>query len=73
MKQTYKIKIVKRGYVEVTVESDNATQEDVYKFVEEKLKTSKNVHWGDPSLSIVQILNDDKAEGPKSPQIRYNK
>lgn len=71
MKRTYRVKVIKRSYVEVTVDSEDMDQTQVYELVEDRLKTSKNVKWGDPTFNIVSITNDQGSKGPKTPQIRY--
>ena len=71
MKRTYRVKVIKRSYVEVTVDSEDMDQTQVYELVEDRLKTSKNVKWENPTFNIISIMNDQNAKGPKTPQIRY--
>ena len=71
MKRTYRVKVIKRSYVEVTVDSEDMDQTQVYELVEDRLKTSKNVKWENPTFNIISIMNDQNVKGPKTPQIRY--
>ena len=70
MKKTYKIKAVKRTWIEVTADG-SLSQDEIYELAKEKA-SKRGVKWEDPSFSIVSIDIDDTAENAKTKIIASN-
>ncbi len=57
MKKTYKVKVTRRAWIEVTAD-DSLSQQEIYALAKEKVSKGK-VKWEDPSFNIVDIQIDD--------------
>ncbi len=57
MKKTYKVKVTRRAWIEVTAD-DSLSQQERYALAKEKVSKGK-VKWEDPSFNIVDIQIDD--------------
>lgn len=64
MKKVYKIKAIKRTWIEVTADS-SLSQDEIYELAKEKV-SKRGVKWEEPSFSIVSIDIDDTAENTKT-------
>lgn len=71
MKRTYRFKVVKRAWIDVTVDSEQVDQKQAYEIASERAKNSKTTKWGEPTLSITEIINDSDSASPKSPKVNY--
>ena len=57
MKKTYKVKAIRRAWVEITAD-DSLSQQEIYALAKEKVSKGK-VKWEDPSFNIIDIQIDD--------------
>ena len=57
MKKTYKIKVIKRAWLEITADS-NLSQDEIYELAKQKESKGK-LKWEEPSFNIIDINIDD--------------
>lgn len=60
MKKTYRIKAVKRAWLDIEADS-SLSQDEIYELAKEKVSKSK-IKWEEPSLNIVDIHIDDSID-----------
>lgn len=63
MKKIYRIKAIKRTWLEVEADS-SLSQDEVYDLAKEKLKSNKKIKWEDPELNIIGIKADQTIKTP---------
>jgi hypothetical protein len=57
MEKTYKIRAIRRAWVQV-VADETVSQDEIYELAKEKVKKGKP-QWEEPSFNIVEISIDD--------------
>lgn len=60
MKKTYKIKVMRRAWLEISADS-SLSQQEIYDLAKEKVTKGK-VKWEDPSFNIIDIAIDDSVD-----------
>lgn len=60
MKKTYKVKVTRRAWLEVTADS-SLSQQEIYDLAKEKTSKGK-AKWEEPSFNIIDIRIDDSTD-----------